>query len=344
MMKVLKRGQVVGVILSLAMLFGAVAADAKPVAKIDNFVFMVDQSGSMYMRHQECNEVLKMLLAKQILTGLSEAICPLGYKGSLYLFAPFQPLVTPAPYNKAQFADAVKKIPDSQPIFDRQTPMGDGLADLDPILAQLPGKTAIIVVSDGWSNWGSDPVAQARNIYAKYPNACIHIISLADRKEGKEIIDQIHKLSPCSVLANGCALLKDGMGKFVKDVFCDEGAAEALPVAKEKMVLRGIHFDFDKYNIKPEWEPVLNEAAERLRSNPNISVVLEGHTDAMGTVEYNDRLGLRRAQAVQAYMIKKGVSAHRMKVVSYGEMRPVADNNTEEGRAMNRRTEINIVQ
>jgi OOP family OmpA-OmpF porin len=337
-----RRGQVLGGILALMMLFGAVAADAKPVAKIDNFIILVDQSGSMYMRHQECGEIVKMALAKQILASMNELICPLGYRGGLYLFAPFQPVLTPAPYNKAQFADAIKKIPDNQPIFDRQTPMGDGIAQIDPVLGQLTGKTAVIIISDGWSNLGSDPVAQARSIYAKYPNVCIHLISLADRKEGKAILGQVNKLNQCSILADGCALCKDGMAQFVRDVFCDEGPE--VPVTKEKMILRGIHFDFDKHNIKPEWEPVLNEVADKLRANPNISVVLEGHTDAVGTVEYNEQLGLRRANAVQNYLARKGIAPNRMKVVSYGEMRPIADNNTEEGRAMNRRTEINIVQ
>ncbi len=337
-----RRTQVAVLFLAIALLMGATAANAKPVAKIDNFIFFVDQSGSMYMRHQECGEIVKMALAKQILSGLNELICDLGYKGSLYLFAPFQPVVTPGPYNKAKFAEGIRKIKDDQPIFDRLTPMGGGLRDLEPVLSQLTGKTAIIVISDGWSNFGVDPVAEARAIYSRFPNVCIHVISLADRKQGKAILGQINKLNNCSILVEGCSMIKEGMARFVEDVFCAE--APEAPVARETLILRGIHFDFNKYVIKPEWAPVLDEAAAKLRQNQNISVVIEGHTDAVGAIPYNQTLSEKRAGAVYDYLVRKGVSPGRMRTVGYGKTRPIADNSTEEGRAMNRRVEIKIAQ
>src|SRR5262245_66153545 len=74
------------------------------------------------------------------------------------------------------------------------------------------------------------------------------------------------------------------------------------PPAKEKLVLRGVHFDFDKYNIRPGDAAVLDEAAATLRANPNVVVQVNGYTDAIGTVEYNLRLSQRRADAVRNYL------------------------------------------
>lgn len=341
MVAVFRRKQVIGAVLALMMLFGVVTAQAKPVPKVDNFIIFVDQSGSMYKRHQECGEVVKMALAKQLVAGMNDLIPELGYNGSLYLFAPFQPVLTPSVYQRAKFAPGIGKIRDDQEIFGRLTPMGDGFDALEPVLAQMTGRTAIILISDGQDNFGSDPVAQARDIYSKYPQTCIHVVSLADRKEGKATLERINKLNGCSIMANGCALLREGLAKFVRDVFY--GEAEA-PVTRETIVLRGIHFDFDKYNIKPEWEPVLDEAAAKLRQNSAVNMVIEGHTDAVGTTEYNQKLSERRAMAVKNYLAKKGIDPNRMKTVGFSELRPIADNNTEEGRALNRRVELKVSQ
>lgn len=341
MSRVSKRMQVIVGVLALVMLLGAATSEARMVPKVDNVIFFVDQSGSMYMRHQECGEVLKMALAKQILYALNDAMCEGPVKGGLFLFAPFQPIVQPGPYDKAKMAAGIKSIKDSQEIFGRLTPMGPGFDSLDRVLAGQSGKTAVIVISDGMSNLGPDPVAEARKIYSAYPNVCIHVISLADRKDGKEILARINKLNSCSVLANGCALLKEGVNKFVNDVLCAE---EVVAPTKETLILRGIHFDFDKYNIKPEWAPVLDEAASRLQANPNMTVVIEGHTDGIGTERYNQVLSEKRANAVYSYLVKRGISPARMKTVGYGKTRPIADNSTEEGRAMNRRVEFKVTK
>jgi outer membrane protein OmpA-like peptidoglycan-associated protein len=98
-------------------------------------------------------------------------------------------------------------------------------------------------------------------------------------------------------------------------------------------------FDFDESSIRPEFEGVLDEIAGMIVANDE-EVTIEGHTDAIGTEEYNMALGQRRADSVADYLAAQGVPMEDMTTVSYGETRPVAPNDTPEGRQLNRRVEI----
>ena len=86
-----------------------------------------------------------------------------------------------------------------------------------------------------------------------------------------------------------------------------------------------------------------NEAAALLQKNERVVVEIAGHTDSIGSEEYNQGLSERRAESVKDYLVGKGVKAHRLSSKGYGEMRPVASNDTEEGRAENRRVEMVVL-
>ena len=102
-------------------------------------------------------------------------------------------------------------------------------------------------------------------------------------------------------------------------------------------------FDFDKSVIKPEGRKALDGLVDRLR-NINVEVVIAvGHTDSIGSDAYNNKLGLRRAESVKAYLISRGLEKNRVYTESKGERQPVADNKTREGRARNRRVEIEVI-
>ena len=97
-------------------------------------------------------------------------------------------------------------------------------------------------------------------------------------------------------------------------------------------------FEVDRTEIRDT--TMLDEAIEILIANPEITGEIQGHTDNTGPAEYNMGLSLRRAEAVFDYMVKGGVAAERMRVEGYGEERPIASNDTAEGRAQNRRVEL----
>jgi peptidoglycan-associated lipoprotein len=101
-----------------------------------------------------------------------------------------------------------------------------------------------------------------------------------------------------------------------------------------------VHFDFDRYTLRPEATRVLDEAVAALRENPTLRVEIEGHTCSIGTAEYNLALGDRRANAVRDYLVSRGVSAERLHTISYGEERPKYDNSREETRRLNRRAAL----
>ena len=101
-----------------------------------------------------------------------------------------------------------------------------------------------------------------------------------------------------------------------------------------------VHFDFDRYTLRPEATRVLDEAVAALKSDPTLKVEIEGHTCNIGTAEYNLALGDRRATAVKDYLISRGVPADRLHTISYGEERPKYDNSREETRRLNRRAAL----
>jgi OmpA-OmpF porin, OOP family len=109
---------------------------------------------------------------------------------------------------------------------------------------------------------------------------------------------------------------------------------------QQKVILRGVHFNFNKYYIRSVDKPVLDEAAETLKANPNVKVYVNGYCDAIGSASYNLRLSQRRADAVAAYLEDQGIPASQLIPQGFGKTGFVATNRTAEGRAQNRRVEL----
>ncbi|HMT30734.1 MAG TPA: OmpA family protein, partial [Bacteroidia bacterium] len=109
-----------------------------------------------------------------------------------------------------------------------------------------------------------------------------------------------------------------------------------------KVVLKNVFFDTNLFNLKDESFPELDKLVSFMKTNPTISVEVSGHTDSTGDKNKNQILSENRAKSVYDYMIGKGVELKRLTYKGYGDTKPVAANDTEEGRAMNRRTEFLI--
>ncbi|MBN8556066.1 MAG: OmpA family protein [Burkholderiales bacterium] len=121
-------------------------------------------------------------------------------------------------------------------------------------------------------------------------------------------------------------------------------APAPAPVAAQKVTYAAdAFFDFDKSVLKPEGRAKLDDLVSKIQGINLEVIIAVGHTDSIGSDAYNQKLSVRRAEAVKAYLISKGIERNRIYTEGKGEKQPVADNRTAEGRAKNRRVEVEVV-
>ena len=318
---------------------------AEMVKKADNFIVVLDQSGSMAQAKVKPGEQ-KLDKAIANVKRFDQAVPELGYTSSVSLFAPYKAVSKPATYKTGSLDSAAGSF---KPAFNSFTTIGDGLTAIAPATA---GKTSLIMHTDGAWNAGVDPVAAAKNLYSQNSDLCIHVVSYADSPEGQQTINAIKALSGCSVVVDAKALESDAaMAQFAKDVLYEERkpapkpapkvapAPAPAPVAKE-VITFNLLFGFDKANINDEMVTVLEEVKMILKSDRATDFVLSGHTDSTGDAGYNQGLSERRAASVKGWLTDNGVTASRLQAVGYGETRAKYNNDTKEGRKLNRRVEL----
>ena len=156
---------------------------------------------------------------------------------------------------------------------------------------------------------------------------------------------------------NGCPPDRDGDGIVDAEDACprERGPRDPDPkkngcptlvrvTEREIVILKQIHFEFNKARIMPDSSELLAQIAQVLKEHPEIRrVSIEGHTDALGSAPFNLWLSQQRADAVRTWLMDSGVASDRLSATGYGKMRPVSDNRTEEGRERNRRVEFQIL-
>jgi OOP family OmpA-OmpF porin len=137
----------------------------------------------------------------------------------------------------------------------------------------------------------------------------------------------------------------DGLTASAGTVIDAMAQVSAQPaVTPSRIVLQGITFGFDSAEIRAEDAPLLDVAAEQLRSNGNVRAQVVGHTDNVGRDDYNQGLSERRARSVAEYLGRNGIPTERLEILGRGESEPVTSNETADGRAQNRRVELNVLQ
>ena len=126
-----------------------------------------------------------------------------------------------------------------------------------------------------------------------------------------------------------------------------EGAPVSIEAPFEEKIImtQKIHFAFNKWDIRPVSYPILSDVVEVMQQNPSIRKIrIEGHTDNIGSEAYNLKLSQKRAESVRSYLVSKGIAPERLEAVGFGKGTPVATNDTELGRAKNRRTEFIVIE
>ncbi|MDO5536271.1 MAG: OmpA family protein [Desulfovibrionaceae bacterium] len=321
-------------VLVLSYTVSAVAAPVDCNKKIESFDFVVDYSGSMMMKNAKLKKA-KIAVAKDVMHRINAAIPNKSFMGGLHTITPNGTLLAQGPWDRAAMDTAISKLKASFPIFGRMTYMGDSLSTYESFLSSMQRDAAIILFTDGANNRGSDFVETCRAIYASQRNLVIHIVSFADTPEGEANLKAIAAMNPASVLVNAedLATSDAAVEKFVLDVYCGEGEAV--------LVLRGVNFAFDSYALDAKAQAILDEAAAVIKQTPGKNVILTGWTDSKGSDAYNAKLSQNRANSVKAYLSEQGIPASRIKALGKGKSFKY-DNSSDEGRYMNRRTEVSF--
>lgn len=318
----------------------ALAAAAAPncTKKIESFDFVVDTSGSMMMKDPDL-KMVKMDIAREVLANINAKIPALDYNGGLHVISPKGTLVPQGPWDRNVMAKGISQLKSNLPIFGRMTYMGDNMSGegYQPFLSALKRDAAIILVTDGDNNRGVDFVSAIQAVYASQRDLVIHVISFADTPYGKANVEAIGKMHPGAIVVDGAELFKNeaALDKFVMDVWCAESVMEDV------IVLRGVNFAFNSSELDQKAIGILNEAASIIKNTPSKRVLLTGWTDFIGSDAYNMKLSQRRANSVKQYLESQGIPGYRMTAIGRGKSFKY-DNNTEEGRYMNRRTELSF--
>ncbi|MGV6859098.1 MAG: OmpA family protein [bacterium] len=167
----------------------------------------------------------------------------------------------------------------------------------------------------------------------------------ADNDGIPDSMDQCPDTTPgVEVDAKGCEFDLDGDGVLNEDDQCPS-TPKGMPVHADGCpmftgVLEGVHFETAKTTLTERSKKILDKIADQMMSYPELNVVVVGHTDSVGSDEYNKKLSVGRAKSVADYLLSRGVSASRLRYAGYGEKYPRASNDTEQGKALNRRVEL----
>ena len=342
------------------------------VLKANNFMVILDKSGSMGDMYKG---KLKLDCARDLASAFNHTVPDANLTGALRMFgrkANMSPVMTellwgPAALDKAAFDAGLNNVGFS--VGDSPLNLALDAAAQDFNAAQ--GNIALVIFTDANEEvMVYDAVKKsATSLKSQYGDRlCIYPVLIGDDKEAAKFLGQVAEDGKCGFMVKGDDIASSkGMADFVAsvllqkappkvvavvcvdvdgDLVCDDvdkcpGTPKGAKVnAMGCWVLANVLFDFNKSNIKPGAYPFLDAAAEVFNMNPGMNVQIQGNTDNIGTEKYNMKLSLRRAKSVMSYLVNKGVAESRLSIRGFGFSRPVATNDTEEGRALNRRVEL----
>jgi OOP family OmpA-OmpF porin len=338
--------------------------------KIDSFLIIQDASSSMSEKAGTLGSYNSKLAQSKDMVRCLNATLPENFdvNAGLRGFGPFYAekglIYGMEGYTKAGLDSAILSIGGTGGV----TPIANSLIHGAYDLLDKPGKKVAILFSDGVNtDAASSPAAAAASMKEMHGNnICIYTIQLGDDPKGRIILEEIAAAGKCGFAINSSNIegsgklyigAPEGMEKFVTDVFLTKVMKKPAPVMKKPVMKKPVmekpvekitmtlyfEFDFDKAVVRPEYHDDATKIADAMKEYPEANVLLEGHTDSVGTEEYNMTLSRRRANNVKMYLVEKfNVDASRISTVGYGTSKPVATNDTEAGRQKNRRVVANI--
>ena len=310
----------------------------------DNFIILFDSSSSMKEFVNKGTKETKYDVVKKILGERQRMLPDLGYNAGLYLYTPFQEVYPMAPYDSAKFAAAIDNLP-AEP--KGRTPLAEGIREIGPVLEKLSGKTAVFIFSDGTFDHLPDvklPEDHTREL-AEQHNVCFYMISSATKGQAEKRLTDMAKANACSRVIPIEAFVNNP-GYMTGALYTVKASAVVETTTEARIAglkAQDGNFAFNKSDIRPEFQSELDEVGKFLQNNSNAYVMLVGYTDSIGSEEYNLDLSHRRANSAANYLTANhNIDRNRIVVNYYGEANPIASNDTDEGRAQNRRVEVAV--
>ena len=306
----------------------------------DNAILMLDTSSSMNEEFRDTGKSKIELVSNEFIKRASY-FPEIGHKFGIYLSDPWTTVHDMQLYDRDAVAAALNNVPEKG---SGPTPMLDALKSSEQVLRQLSGKTAMFIFSDGKHHSGNRPLELAKRFAADY-GVCFYVISAAKEKQYQKMLERVGQVNACSRVIP----LKTFLDRpdYTIGALMKVKATERVVTTTEKRIV-GLKaengtFDFNESEIRASDRRELDEVGEFLRSQPQSYVVLNGYTDNVGSEEYNLALSRKRAESVASYLTgRPGVGRERIVLQWYGYANPIASNDTEEGRAKNRRVEMAV--
>ncbi len=341
------------------------------VLKANNFTVILDKSGSMGEKYKGKQ---KLDSARDLASAFNHTVPNANLTGALRMFgkkANVQPAGTDLLWGPAaQNAGALDAGLNQVGFSNGDSPLNLALDATAQDFKSAQGNIAVVIFTDANKEVMNYAAVKksVMNLKSQFGNRiCIYPVLIGADKEAAKFLAQVADDGGCGFMAKGDDIASSkGMADFVANVFlqsapkvveviCVDDDGDLVCIELDKCpgtpkgakvnkfgcwVLGDVLFDFDKSNIKPQFYRFLDDAARVFEMNPSIRVEVQGNTDNIGTAKYNMGLSLRRANAVMQYLVNKGVAQSRLSARGFGFSRPVATNDTEEGRALNRRVEL----
>ncbi|MGD0959044.1 MAG: OmpA family protein [Methylomonas sp.] len=290
---------------------------------------------------------------------LSSGLLSFGF-GSCLSWGSTQLNQPPQKYSPVAFETAIN----SMQCASGGTPLADALNAVQSDLSGISGNIALIVLSDGEDD--ASPIPAVEELKSRYGDRlCIYTVWVGNQEDadGQATLQQMTQASGCGISTDAASISSpQAMSEFVKTVFFKAGmpvAPKALDDDQDGVInskdkcpdtprgaivdkdgcwsFHGVLFDFNSDKINTNFQSVLQNAVDVLKKNPGLTVEIQGHTDSVGSVGYNEKLSERRALAVKQYLINQGVDGKRLTTIGFGKSQPAESNATDEGRAYNRR-------
>jgi OOP family OmpA-OmpF porin len=346
------------------------------VQKTDNFFVINDSSSSMTeeyfgVGYPSQPDPSKFSVEKEILNRINLTIPDLKLTSSIRSFGFGDCLAmgftqlnqAPTSYSKSAFGSGI----DALTCASGGSPIGSGIDGTGQDLAATSGNIAVLILSDG-HDLDSDGVKEMQSLKQQYGDRlCVYTVWVgnAEERSGITALNQLSNIAGCGYGVTADSISgPEHMASFVKSVFlkagvpqcsaldsdadgvndCDDLCPNTLPGVKVSIKgcwIVDIKFDNDKDIIKPEYFPNLDNAAKAIKEHPELAIEVQGHTSKTGGFKHNMDLSERRAIAVKNYLVE-GSGSSNLTTRGYGWTQPIDTNDTEAGRANNRRVQLEV--